>query len=122
MGGSVVPGVTARFNDSGEDSDGYRDDDALTAGGVSARETVSGRFCSLVMLDGFRILCILSERELACSGSDVEYAAELGRERAAKSEGSALAGRACSAGVGDGTDGALLMGGSLGVSMDGWLV
>ena len=122
MGGSVVPGVTARFNDSGEDSDGYRDDDALIAGGVSAWETVRGRVGSPAMLDGFRILCILSEREVACSGSYAEYAAELGREGAAKPEVSAIAGLACSADPGDGTDGPLLVEGSLGVSIDGWLV
>ena len=72
MGGSVVPGVAARINDSGEDSDGYRDDDALMAGGVSACETVRGRFCSPAILDGFRMLCILSGREAVCSVSDVE--------------------------------------------------
>jgi len=72
MGGSVVPGVTARFSDSGDDSEGYRDDDALMAGGVSACEKVRGRFCSLAMLDGFRMLCILSGRDAVCSVSDVE--------------------------------------------------
>lgn len=122
IGGSVVPGVSARFDKSGEDSDGYRDDDELMAGGVSACETVRGRLCSFPVLDGFRILCILSGREAACSVSDVVYAAELGREGAAKPEGSAIVGLSCSPAPGDGTDGPLLMGGSRGVSMDGWLV
>ena len=117
-----MPGVTARFNDSGDESDGYRDDDALMVGGVSACEMGRERFCLPATLEGFRMLCILSGREGACSVSDFEDAAEQGCEGAAKLEVSAIAGLSCSPGFGDGADGPLLMGCSLGVSIDGWLV